>query len=132
MRAVVIALGLGALFALAGCTTPAPDPVAAPTAQLRIRNTGPADARDLRVAFPHAEVAFGDVPARSTSGYRPVPGGVYRYGAYRLNVEGKELAVPVIDWVGESPLAVGDYTYELAVDPGADQPVTLVRVQRDR
>jgi hypothetical protein len=116
---------------LAGCATPVQ---VSPTdaMQLRVRNTGPADAVALHVLFPAADVDFGDVPAGATSDYRAVPGGVYRYGAYRLRIDGRDTTVPVIDWVGEKPMPRGAYTYVVAVDPRSGQPVSLVGVERDR
>ena len=70
--------------------------------------------------------------AGATTAYRTVEGGVYRYAAYRARIAGREVDVPVIDWVGESPLPAGDYTYAIAVDPAATLPVQGVRVGRDR
>jgi hypothetical protein len=116
----------------AGVLPPAPVPTtAAGVRRLRVRNSGPADALALRVQFPDATVDFGDVRAGATSDYRAVPGGVYGYAAYRVRLEGKAVDVPVIDWVGEKPLPDGSYTYVLAVDPRADLPVQLERVERD-
>jgi hypothetical protein len=110
---------------------PTPTGAAAGIAHLRVRNEGPADAIALRVLFPHEEIAFGDVPAGAMSAYQPAPGGVYGYGAYRLRVDAREVTVPVIDWVGESPLQGSAFTYVVAVDPHADPPVRLVRVDRE-
>ena len=100
--------------------------------RLRIRNEGPAGVQALVVQFPDAQVSFGDVAAGATSGYRTVEGGVFNYAAYRARLGGKDVAVPVIDWVGESPLPAGDYTYVITVDPQAALPVALVRSVRDR
>ena len=126
-RATVAAL---ALAAIAGCAATPPVDATAPS-QLRIRNDGPAAVQALHVQFPDAEVAFGDVAAGATTAYLPVPGGVYNYAAYRARIGGRDVAVPVIDWVGESPMPAGKVTYVLAVDGAADLPVRLVRVERD-
>ena len=114
-----------------GCATP-PPAATATLAQLRIRNEGPASVQALHVQFPAADVDFGDVAAGASTAYRPVPGGIYNYAAYRARIDGREVALPVIDWVGEAPLPAGDITYVIAVDAAADLPVRLVRVERDR
>jgi hypothetical protein len=118
----------------AGVLPPVPEgakPSAAATTSLRLRNLGPGHAVGLQVQFPEAIVDFGDVPAGTTTDYRPVPGGVYGYAAYRVRLDGKAVSVPVIDWVGEKPLPGRAYTYVLAVDPRAELPVRLERVERD-
>ena len=129
-RAPVLLEARAAGVAVAGA--PAPTTPAATNSRLRIRNEGPAAAKALRVQFPKGTYAIGDVAPGATSDYVDVPEGVYGYGAYRLQVDGRDVSVPVIDFVGESPLAPGDYTYVVAVDPAAQLPVALVRVQRDR
>ena len=116
----------------AGLLDPAGTSPAAATQLLRVRNTGPDAAASLRVQFPPGEVAFGDVRANSTTAYKPVPGGVYGYAAYRLRVGDREVSVPVIDWVGEVPLEGSAFTYVVVVDAKAELPVALVRVERDR
>jgi hypothetical protein len=79
------------------------------------------------------EVAFGDVASGATTSYRPVPNGVYRYAAYRLELDGRTITQPVIDWVGEVPMDGTSFTYTIALDP--DRPplqiVRLVAVTRD-
>jgi hypothetical protein len=99
---------------------------------LRIRNDGPAAVQSLHVQFPGSDVAFGDLAPGKTSAYRPVPGGVYNYAAYRGRIDGRDVAVPVIDWVGESPKSGAAFTYVIAVDAAADLPIRLVRVEQDR
>jgi hypothetical protein len=115
-----------------GLIEPLPATPLAATALLRVRNTGPDAAQSLRVRFPVGEVPFGDVRANSTTAYRQVPGGVYGYAAYRLRVDGRDVSVPVIDWVGETPLEGSAFTYVVTVDAGAQRPVIKVRVERDR
>jgi hypothetical protein len=109
----------------------------APEAQvprLRIVNAGAMPAARLTVLFPMDQVAFGDVPAGMTTAYKHVPNGVYRYAAYRLEVDGQLVTQPVIDWVGEEPMDGEDFTYTIALDPRRPplQIVQLLDVTRDR
>jgi len=77
---------------------------------------GSAPIRNLTVLFPEEQVHFGDVAVGATSTYVDVQHGVYRYAAYRLEVDGTLVTQPVIDWVGEEPMEGQSFTYSLAVD----------------
>lgn len=123
------------------CAGPAPAPTpTAPPPQLRIRNSGAVDIVGLVVLFPGPtadalarRVTFGTVPAGATTDYQAVPAGVYRYAAYEYQLDGRGVSQPVIDWVGESPLAGRQFTYQIELDlqkqPG-DQ-VQLIAARTD-
>jgi hypothetical protein len=108
--------------------------------QLRIVNGGSADIKGLTVLFPGVtstaeatQVSFGDVAVGETTAYRDVPSGVYRYAAYTYLLEGKTVTQPVIDWVGESPMAGTQFTYPIKLDLGKVQgnQIELVEVLVD-
>ncbi len=92
--------------------------------QLRITNSGDTDIKGLIVVFPAGQgwdtgtsrIEFGDIPAGQTSEYRNVPSGVYRYAAYEYVLDGREVRQPVIDWVGEEPMAGKKITYQITLD----------------
>jgi hypothetical protein len=90
--------------------------------QLRISNTGDEDIQDLIVLFPGATPAktvrinFGDVPAGETTEYQSVSSGVYRYAAYEYTLDGETVHQPVMDWMGEEPLAGTQFTYQILLD----------------
>ncbi len=91
--------------------------------QLRIVNSGSADIQALTVLFPGptadalaARVPFGDVAAGDTTGYRDLPGGVYRYAAYEYTLKGQTVTQPVTDWVGERPMPGRQLTYRITRD----------------
>jgi hypothetical protein len=79
------------------------------------------------------QIEFGDIRPGLTTAYQPVPNGVYRYAAYRLEINGQMVAQPVIDWVGEQPMDGSAFTYTIAVDAGrpAFQIVQLIAVTKD-
>jgi hypothetical protein len=90
--------------------------------------------RNLTVVFPDfVRVPFGDVAVGMTTEYEPVRDGVYRYAAYRLEINGEIVSQPVIDWVGEQPMEGQDFTYTIEVDTTRPryQWVRLTRVTRD-
>ena len=108
------------------------DPSSGP--QLRIVNAGPVSLHQLSALFPSDQIAFGDVHPGSTSAYRTVPSGVYRYAAWRFERDGAPVVQPVIDWVGESPMEGEAFTYTLSVrtfDDGVAR-IVLTNVTRDR
>ena len=92
--------------------------------QLRITNSGDTDITGLVVVFPAGQgwdagisrIEFGDLPAGQTSEYQNVPSGVYRYAAYEYILDGREVRQPVIDWVGEEPMAGKKITYQITLD----------------
>ena len=135
-RTLVVVLG----FAL-GCTSEPPAAFELPPVpkapvqyavdgwKLRIRNNGPLPIRNLVVMFPESNTSFGDVPVGSITEYRPVPGGIFRYAAFRYQQGEQFLTQPVIDWVGEVPLIYGFYTYEISVQQG-DGIVLIVGISK--
>lgn len=137
-------LSVGALVALVLCgcagTSPAPqaagssEPAASTPAstvnRVRVTNDGPAAVSDLELLFPVDAVAVGDVATGATSDYVEVPHGVYHYSAFAYTVDGKRVTQPVIDFVGESPMPLDDYTYLIHFDPKDSFPAELVTVLR--
>jgi hypothetical protein len=101
--------------------------------RLRITNEGAQPLEGLVVLFPEEEVAFGDVAPGETTDYEAVSEGVYRYAAYRFEVNGEEVTQPVLDWVGEEPVPGEAFTYVLDYDPTREpiQQVVLVEVVQD-
>ena len=84
--------------------------------------------------FPDSQTAYGDVAAGSTTTYRAVARGVFRYAAYRLEIDGELVTQPVIDWVGETPMEGRAFTYTIDVDFRRPrlQTIRLVSVTRDQ
>lgn len=148
---LVLAILIFAGALLGGCaSSPTSEPTASAPARttpshsdsslLRIVNTGSRDIVGLVVLFPGStaeapsrRVEFGTVPAGQTTEYREVPGGVYRYAAYEYAVDGRVASQPVADWVGEAPMAGGQFTYRVTLDaakkPGSQ--IRLVEVEVD-
>ena len=59
--------------------------------------------------------------------YREVPSGVYKYAAYEYAVDGRLVRRRVVDWVGEGPIAGGEFTYRVVFHV-AKRPGTQVRL----
>lgn len=119
-----------AVLALCSCAEPSIAPLvsepSSTTSRIRVVNDSTHHLRDLHLLFPQEEVAIGDVAPGAASDYVEVAGGVYSYSAFRFQRGGKSLVQPVIDFVGETPLPIDDYTYVLGVD--TDDTLELIAV----
>jgi len=104
--------------------------------KLRIINQSNILLHNLVVVFPDERIEFGDVPGGTTTEYRDVPQGVYRYAAYYVEVNGQSYEQPVVDWVGETPMQGENFTYIIDVDPARwqkeGQVIQLVKVSTDQ
>ena len=107
-----------------------------PMQKLRIINQSDIALHNMVVRFPDERIEFGDIPGGTTTDYRDVPQGVYRYAAYDVEVNGQSYEQPVVDWVGETPMPGENFTYIIEVDPARwqteGQVIQLVQVSTDQ
>jgi hypothetical protein len=107
-------------------------PVEVPS--LRITNIGSVPIKNLVVLFPHARIEFGDVPAGTTTEYKEVPNGIFRYAAYQFEVDGQAVTEPAVDWIGENPMSGILFTYTIDFDPNRTNTgdrIRLIEVKND-
>ncbi len=84
--------------------------------QVRIRNAGEVALADVTVTFPDNQtIGFGDLPVGAASRYAPVAL-AYRYALIVATANGTGHRWQPIDFMGESPLAPGYYSYAISVD----------------
>ena len=104
-----VRLVLSLLFAalVGGCDSRAPDAVL-----LRVENASSADFSSVLVRFPGAEARYGAVDAGAASAYREVET-AYRYGYVEVEAGSATHRRVPIDYVGETPLEEGRYTFVL-------------------
>lgn len=101
----------------------APDPQASPTAtasptvaRIRIANAGTVDFDQVIVHFPNGDaLSYGPVLAGSKGFYAYSDGPLYRYAAVEVVVNGTRYRYQPDDFLGETPLPPGTYTYELSL-----------------
>jgi heat shock protein HslJ len=98
----------------------APDPSPAPVTdvQVRVRNDSAIDFEQVRVTFARGRVDYGALPSGQYSDYRRAEW-AFKYAGIRVIVDGKELTRGVTDYMGETPLPPGRYTYVLNADTGS-------------
>ena len=82
--------------------------------QIRIENSTGSDFVSVLVNSKGNENTYGSVPDGAQSEYKTYPE-AYRYGYVEaITVDDDTLIVQPIDYVGESPLDGGKYTYKLS------------------
>lgn len=119
----IIVLSLAAV----GCTT-AQESSAAGGVEVRIANRSDRDFDSVDVTFTSKKVSYGPVAKGATSEYQTVQEEAYRYALVVVTVGGETFRFQPIDFVGETPLAPGRYTYALNIDPN-DGMVTIDLVE---
>ena len=106
-------VGLVLLLGLPGCDSPLL-PWSGGDVEIRIQNASSFPFERVDVVFPEDEVSYGSIRANSASAYRDVSK-AYRYAYIEVEIGGEELIIQPIDYVGESLLRSGRYTYVLNV-----------------
>jgi hypothetical protein len=87
--------------------------------QIRVANESAVRFDRVVVTFPGQMEDYGAVNAGAMSGYRAV-GEAYRYAHIEVMIGQRELVMQPIDYVGESLLTSGRYTYVLDIaDPAS-------------
>ena len=99
------------LLALPGCDSPF-----GPQGDVRIRiaNGSSFAFERVDVVFPENAVSYGSIPAHGATSYHGVET-AYRYAYIEVQIGDEELVIQPIDYVGETPLEPGHYTYALNV-----------------
>lgn len=109
---LALALSLLAVAPLAGCDGAETE---TELVLLRVENASAVDFSSVTVAFPGAALSYGAVPSGGASAYREVET-AYSYAAVGIQAAGETYTAVPYDYVGETPLAVGRYTYVLGLD----------------
>lgn len=110
--------GLVQLHPVTPTDTPPPAQV-----QLRLLNNTGVDIANVTVLAPGGEIAFGALGVGQTSEARIPSGELHRYAGLDITlVDGRYNAFIPADYVGEVPLAPGEYTYVLSTLTGQEWP----------
>ncbi len=88
---------------------------------IRVANSSRIDFESISVSFPGAEHTFGPVLSGRNSDYKKFEQ-AYRYGYIEVKTDRETYVLQPIDYVGESPLTSGKYTFKIGIQ---DQRVTL-------
>ncbi len=82
---------------------------------IRIENVSDYDYQSVLVNAWDTNVQYGDVKSGETTDYQSHPL-AYRYAFVRLSISGDTTVIQPIDFVGETPLSPGRYTYAIDAD----------------
>lgn len=115
MKPTILLVALVAL--LGGCAPVGPT---APSPEIRVVNRSQENYAKVIVRFPAGEVDYGALAAGAASRYESVDE-AYRYAAVDVLVGDERLTMQPIDFVGETPLGQGRYSYAIGLAPGGDQ-----------
>ena len=110
-----------------------PSPDSSDGIMIRMRNDAAVDFDRVQANFPFGpKIDYGPLRTDGTSEYEPV-GRAYRYAFIRMQLaDGRELTYQPIDYVGETLLKPGRYTYVLTIDgSGSDAGIDL-RLETDQ
>ena len=86
--------------------------------EIRIANRSRVAIENVRVQFPSQTDVYGTIPPNGVTDYRVVKK-AYRYARIEAVVAGKPAGFLPIDYVGESELKAGRYTYVLTINARA-------------
>ena len=87
--------------------------------RIRVDNRSDMDFERVVVKFPSQEEDYGRIAAGAQSDYRQVAE-AYRYAHVEARINGKMVALRPMDYVGEEPIAPGNYTYAISYNPAAN------------
>ena len=93
--------------------------------QIRISNVSEFNYENINVNASGEIVNFGNLDSNSKSEFRTFDL-AYRYAFVEFQINGETFTLQPIDYVGETPLENGKYSYEINVNPSSQfQKVTL-------
>ena len=117
----VLALGAGTL--LAACSDPFSTDEGT---HIRLRNASTFDFTAVTFNPGTSELKFARIAPGTVTNYVPVAN-AYRYGYLDLLIDGEHRTLQPIDYVGESFIGEGRFTYVITIDPATRYPnVALV------
>jgi hypothetical protein len=94
---------------------------------IRLRNSSAFDLTSVTFRPGQAEIKFAHIEPGSTTNYIPVAN-AYSYGYLEVLVDGVRRVIQPIDYVGESFIGEGRFTYVITIDPSTLNPgITMVK-----
>ncbi|MDN3586035.1 hypothetical protein QWY86_05115 [Pedobacter aquatilis] len=88
--------------------------------EIRLSNSSQQTFKNIIVNTGTGEVNFGDLDAEKKTAYKKFTK-AYSYAFVKLEIDGKTYTIQPIDYVGETPLKDGRYTYQISVNVNQGQ-----------
>ena len=122
LRAILLLLALSSTAAACGLSAAPAEPT-----QIRVANHSSRDFDRVLIGFPSQQEEYGRIASGGVSVYRAVAE-AYRYAYVEVQVDTSRLVLQPIDYVGESLLGPGRFTYVLSLgSSGRDLVLNLER-----
>ncbi|NER14730.1 hypothetical protein GWK08_14835 [Leptobacterium flavescens] len=121
MKKIVLIAVLGMFLSLTACS--GDDDNSNPEVsqvEIRIRNASTVEYTDIIVNTSGGENTYGDLSSDVTSEYKTFDF-AYRYAYIELKINGEIFTIQPIDYVGETKLTPGKYTYEIGAGASTNQ-----------
>ncbi len=92
---------------------------------IRLSNVSAFDFESIIVDTSTGNTSFGDLSAGTINEYKEFDL-AYRYAFVQVMIDGEAYTLQPIDYVGETPLSGGNYTYQINVDSSESQYTRLI------
>ena len=92
--------------------------------KIRLSNSSQYNFKDIVINTTTGYVNFGNLNSGEKTEYKEF-NKAYRYAFVKLEIDGKTYTIQPIDYVGESTLKDGSYTYQIDVNNTQDQYTNL-------
>lgn len=87
---------------------------------IRLSNVSQYDFQNIIVNTKNVETRFANLSPKETTNYKKFAT-AYSYAFVELEIDGKIYTIQPIDFVGETPLENGNYTYEIDANDSLEQ-----------
>ena len=99
--------------------------------KISVSNASEFDFQNVHVNPGSEEMNFGAIDAGDFSDYKTFTK-AYRYGFIQLEINGDTVSLQPVDYVGETPLKNGFYTYKLDVSGSPGQFSLSLELEKDK
>ena len=121
---VRVLAALGALIIAVACG----NPFGADGTRIRLRNASTFELTNVTFAPGTPRLEYDRIAPGADTDYRSVEG-AYRYGYLDVLVDGERRQLQPIDYVGESEIGDGEFTYVITIDAATRYP--SIELRRD-
>ncbi len=97
---------------------------------IRIRNASQYDFTNVEINTGQGTSNYGNIKSGEKTNYKPFEL-AYRYAYIRLIIDNKEFILQPIDYVGETPLGPGRFTYVITVVDFSQKSLGIDAVKDD-
>lgn len=94
---------------------------------IRLHNISEYDFQNVEINPLNELTQFGDLASGAKTGYQPFER-AYRYAYVRLFIDGNEFIIQPIDYIGETPLGPGTFTYKIDVVDFENRSLSITTV----